>query len=83
MATPHYHDTPDIVIAAAQWLMHRYQQTACRTVARMVEQHLRWIECHASDRRLAEASLRLAAQWTATLSRTSPAGKAALPTAVH
>ena len=82
MATPHTHDTPDIVIAATQWLMHRYQQTACRTLARMVEQHLRWIESHASDRRLAEARLRLAAQWTA-LSRPSCPGYGALPATVH
>ncbi|HQS83207.1 MAG TPA: hypothetical protein PKV42_12180 [Thiobacillus sp.] len=82
MATPQYHDTPDIVIAATQWLMHRYQQTACRTLARLVEQHLRWIERHASDRRLAEASQRLAAQWIA-VSRTPSAGCDALPASVH
>ena len=82
MATTHYHDTPDIVIAATQWLMHRYQKTACRTLARMVEQHLRWIECHASDRRLAAASLSLAAQWVA-VSRTPCAGTVALPATVH
>lgn len=81
MATPHYRDTPDIVIAATQWLMHRYQRTACPTLARMVEQHLRWIECHASDRRLAAASLSLAAQWV-TVSRTPGVG-AVFPASVH
>ena len=82
MATPQYHGTPDIVIAATQWLMHRYQQTACDALARLVEQHLHWIECHASDRRLAEAGERLAARWI-TVSRMPSPGYAARPTSVH
>lgn len=37
---PQYPGNPDIIIAATLWLMHRYRQTRCRTIAGMVEQHL-------------------------------------------
>lgn len=37
---PQYHDAHEIVIAATLWLMHRYQQTGCKKLARLVEQHL-------------------------------------------
>jgi hypothetical protein len=35
--------------------LRRYQQTGCRKLARMVEQHLRWMESHASNPQLADA----------------------------
>lgn len=42
------HDTPDIVIAATRWLIHRYRQTACRELARMIERHLDWMHDRAT-----------------------------------
>lgn len=42
MNTSQQHDTHEIVIAATLWLMHRYQQTGCRKLAHMIEQHLAW-----------------------------------------
>jgi len=59
------HDTPDIVIAATLWLMHRYQQTGCGKLARMVEQHLAWMQDRAASPRLAEACQRLSHEWRA------------------
>lgn len=59
------HDTPDIVIAATLWLMHRYQQTGCGKLARMVEQHLAWMQVRAASPRLAEACQRLSYEWRA------------------
>lgn len=52
MPTPQYHDTPDIVITATRWLMRRYQQTGCNKLARMIEQHLSWMESRAASRHL-------------------------------
>ena len=52
MPTPQYHDTPDIVIAATLWLIHRYQQTGCNKPARTVEQNLSWMESRATSRQL-------------------------------
>lgn len=46
MAPPHFHDTHEIVIAANFWLMLRYQKTGCKKLARMVEQHLLWMQPH-------------------------------------
>lgn len=69
MPAPQYHDTPDIVIAATRWLMRRYRQTGCRRLARMVEQHLRWMESRASKPQLADACRRLSFEWRA-ISRT-------------
>ena len=63
MPYPPPHDTSDIVIAATLWLMHRYQQTRCTRLARMVELHLDWMEQHASHPVLANACRRLAQEW--------------------
>ena len=52
MNTSQPHDTHEIVIAATLWLMHRYQQTGCRKLARMIEQHLVWMHDRAASRRL-------------------------------
>lgn len=65
MPHPSHHDTSDIVIAATLWLMHRYQQTRCARLARMVELHLGWMEQHASHPVLAKACRRLALEWRA------------------
>ncbi|MDO9467498.1 MAG: hypothetical protein Q7J36_09375 [Thiobacillus sp.] len=82
MSTPQYHDTPDIVIAATRWLMRRYQQTGCRRLARMVEQHLRWMESRASNPLLADACRRLSFEWRA-VSRAPEALNAAQQPTVH
>ena len=65
MSAPHYHSTHEIVIAATLWLMHRYQQTGCKKLARMVEQHLRWMENGAASPVLANACRRLSFEWRA------------------
>ncbi len=65
MPAPQPHDTSDIVIAATLWLMHRYQQTGCRKLARMIEQHLTWMHDRASSPRLADACRRLSFEWRA------------------
>ena len=72
MNTPHLHDTSEIVIAATRWLMHRYQQTGCRRLARMVEQHLAWLQDRASSPRLADACRRLSFEWRAVAADTAP-----------
>lgn len=82
MSTPYFHDTPDIVIAATRWLMRRYQQTGCRKLARMVEQHLRWMESHASNPQLADACRRLSFEWRA-VSRTPEAINTAPQPTIH
>ena len=82
MATPQYHDTHEIVIAATRWLMRRYQQTGCRKFARMIEQHLRWMESHASNPQLADACRCLSFEWRAA-SRTPEAVNAAPKPTVH
>jgi hypothetical protein len=63
MASPHFHDTHEIVIAATLWLMHRYQKTGCKKLARMVEQHLRWMRASATSPALANACERLSYEW--------------------
>ncbi len=63
MAPPHFHDTHEIVIAATLWLMHRYQKTGCKKLARMVEQHLRWMRASATSPVLANACERLSYEW--------------------
>lgn len=65
MPVPQPHDTSDIVIAATLWLMHRYQQTGCRKLARMIEQHLAWMHDRASSPHLADACRRLSSEWRA------------------
>jgi len=72
MPPPSPHDTSDIVIAATLWLMHRYQQSPCARLARMVELHLGWMEQHASHPVLARACRRLALEWRAQASSISP-----------
>jgi hypothetical protein len=69
-ATP-IHSTQEIVIAATLWLMHRYQQTGCKKLARMVEQHLRWMQMGAGSPALAHACQRLSFEWRA-VSCTTP-----------
>ncbi|MDP2028014.1 MAG: hypothetical protein Q8K12_00035 [Thiobacillus sp.] len=63
-ATP-AHSTHEIVIAATLWLMHRYQQTGSKKLARMVEQHLRWMQAGADSPALANACQRLSFEWRA------------------
>ena len=65
MPNPHPDDTSDIVIAATLWLMHRYQQTRCAKLARMVELHLGWMQQRSSHPVLANACRRLAREWRA------------------
>jgi hypothetical protein len=65
MPNPHPDDTSDIVIAATLWLMHRYQQTRCAKLARMVELHLGWMQQRSSHPVLANACRRLADEWRA------------------
>lgn len=65
MIAPHPNDTGEIVIAATLWLMHRYQQTGCRKLARMIERHLAWMRDRASSPRLADACRRLSFEWRA------------------
>lgn len=59
------HDTPDIVIAATVWLMHRYQQTGCSKLAPMIEQPLAWLHDRMASPRLADASRRWSFEWHA------------------
>jgi hypothetical protein len=70
MNTPQPHDTHEIVIAATLWLMHRYQQTGCRKLARMIEQHLAWMHDRATSPRLADACRRLSFEWRAVSTAT-------------
>lgn len=72
MNIPPTHDTPEIVIAATLWLMHRYQQTGCSKLARMVEQHLGWMHDRASNPRLADACRRLSFEWRAVAAAPQP-----------
>ncbi|MCL5061497.1 MAG: hypothetical protein M1449_14220 [Candidatus Thermoplasmatota archaeon] len=65
MAAPQYHDTHEIVIAATLWLMRRYQQTGCKKLAHMVEQHLCWMQISATSPVLANACERLSFEWRA------------------
>ncbi|ODU40633.1 MAG: hypothetical protein ABS92_12110 [Thiobacillus sp. SCN 63-374] len=70
MNTSQPHDTHEIVIAATLWLMHRYQQTGCRKLARMIEQHLTWMHDRAASLCLADASRRLSFEWRAVSTAT-------------
>lgn len=65
MPNTHPHDTSDIIIAATLWLMHRYQQTHCARLARLVELHLGWMQQRSSHPVLANACRRLADEWRA------------------
>ena len=65
MTDKHPDDTSDIVIAATLWLMHRYQQTHCAKLARMIELHLGWIQQRSSHPVLANACRRIAREWRA------------------
>lgn len=79
MSAPYYQQPHEIVIAATLWLMHRYQQTGCSTLARMVEQHLRWMQTRASNPALAQACQRLAVEWHAL----SGAAPSTCPATLH
>jgi hypothetical protein len=73
------HSTHEIVIAATLWLMHRYQQTGCKKLARMVDQHLRWMQLGATSPVLANACQRLSFEWRAVSCTTPlPTSKPAL-----
>lgn len=63
MPTAKFHDTNEIVVAATLWLMHRYQQTGCNKLARLVEQHLRWIETRATSPQRAAVCQHLHVEW--------------------
>lgn len=73
------HTTDEAVIAATLWLMTRYQQTRCKKLARMVEQHLAWIGIGArSDNpTLAQACKKLRSAWRTASS------DAAVPSTSH
>ncbi|HQT32025.1 MAG TPA: hypothetical protein PLE48_05680 [Thiobacillus sp.] len=73
-ATP-THITHEIVIKATVWLMHRYQQTRCKKLARMVEQHLRWMQTGAASPALANACQRLSFEWPAVSCATTLAAR--------
>lgn len=75
MATPHApdsHDTHDIVVAAAYWLMHRYQHIRCRQLAWLIEQHLQWVEARLASPALAQAYPGLVDRWDTLLSGSAP-----------
>ena len=78
MAAPHYQSTHEIVIVATLWLMHRYQQTGCKKVSRMVEQHLRWMQAGAASPQLADACERLTYEWRAVSGAAAPHATPAL-----
>lgn len=69
------HSAHEIVIAATLWLMLRYQQTGCKKLARMIEQHLRWMQTGASNPALANACQRLSFEWHAISCTTPPIPK--------
>lgn len=77
MPAPPTHDTQDIVIAATLWLMHRYRLTGCSKLARLVEQHLRWIETGVDNPQRATLCQHLALEWR------SGACTPSSPTAIH
>ncbi|MEW6019734.1 MAG: hypothetical protein AB1760_16870 [Pseudomonadota bacterium] len=79
MTPPLYRNTPDIVIAAARWLIQRHRLTGCPGVARLVEQHLDWLAAHAEDPALADARRRLAREWHAP----APHPAAGTPPVLH
>jgi len=72
MSAPSPHSTHEIVIAATLWLMHRYQQTGCKKLARMVEQHLRCMQVGASSPVLSNACQRLSFEWRAVSCAAQP-----------
>ncbi len=59
------HTTDEAVIAATLWLMTRYQQTQCKKLARMVEQHLAWIGARSDNSTLAQTCKKLRSAWRA------------------
>ena len=63
MPAPQYQETNEIVIAATLWLMHRYQQTGCKKLARMIEQHLRWMQTNDGSQTLTKTCQRLSLTW--------------------
>lgn len=66
MNTPQPHDTEGIVVTATLWLIHRYRQTGCRKLARLVERHLAWMRERATWRPcLADSCRQLSFAWRA------------------
>lgn len=66
MNLPQPHDTDGIVVTATLWLIHRYRQTGCRRLARLVERHLAWMrERAARSPCLADSCTRLSFAWRA------------------
>lgn len=65
MPPPRTHDIHDIVVAATRWLMQRYRQTGCSTLARLIEQHLCWIETRSASPQRAAAYQHLSREWRA------------------
>ena len=59
------HTTDEAAIAATLWLMTRYQQTQCKKLARMIEQHLAWIGSHSDNPALAQTCIKLCSVWHA------------------
>ena len=70
MSAPQYQETSEIVIVATLWLMHRYQLTGCKKLARMIEQHLRWMQTNDCSPALTQTCQRLSLTWQ-TLSGTA------------
>lgn len=66
-------DTHEIVIAATLWLMHRHRQTGCSQLARLIVQHLRWMQAGARHPALARACARLSLEWRAASCAARPA----------
>lgn len=66
MNAPQPHDTEGIVVTATLWLIHRYRQTGCRKLARLVERHFAWMrERAARSPCLADSCRRLSLAWRA------------------
>lgn len=56
------------VVAATLWLMTRYQQTRCKRIAKLIEQHLVLIAEHSDSTTLAKTCNKLRMDWCATYS---------------
>ena len=72
MPTPKLQATSEIVVAATLWPIHRHRQTGCNTLARLIEQHLRWIETRATNPQLAAVCQRLHVEWHSVSCAPSP-----------
>ncbi len=56
------------VVAATLWLMTRYQQTRCKKIARLIEQHLELITEHSDSSTLVKTCKKLRMDWCVTCS---------------